>query len=77
MSLEYLPQKKGELEDKENILRGVKEASQYVPLNQLCISPQCGFASTHHGNILTEEEQWEKLKYIVDLSKEIWSNKNL
>lgn len=64
--------KRGELEAKENIIARVKEASQYVPLENLCISPQCGFASTHHGNILTEDEQWAKLKYIVDISKEIW-----
>lgn len=64
--------KHGQLEDKENIKARVEEATKYVPLEQLCISPQCGFASTHHGNILTEEEQWEKLKYIVDVSKEIW-----
>ncbi|MEH7254871.1 5-methyltetrahydropteroyltriglutamate--homocysteine S-methyltransferase [Neobacillus niacini] len=82
--LEYIPNggpqvvlgvftsKHGNLEDKENIKARVAEATKYVPLEQLCISPQCGFASTHHGNILTEEEQWEKLKYIVDVSKEIW-----
>lgn len=64
--------KNGELEDKDSIKARIEEASQYVPLEQLCISPQCGFASTHHGNKLTEEQQWEKLKYIVDLSKEIW-----
>ena len=64
--------KHGELEVKENIKARIKEATKYVPLEQLCISPQCGFASTHHGNILTEEEQWAKLKYIVDISKEIW-----
>ncbi|MFV2047541.1 5-methyltetrahydropteroyltriglutamate--homocysteine S-methyltransferase [Metabacillus sp. YM-086] len=64
--------KHGQLEDKENIKARVEEATKYVPLEQLCISPQCGFASTHHGNILTEEEQWEKLKYIVDVSREIW-----
>ncbi len=64
--------KRGELEAKENIIARVKEASQFVPLENLCISPQCGFASTHHGNILTEEEQWAKLKYIVDIAKEIW-----
>ncbi len=64
--------KRGELESKENIIARVKEASRFVPLENLCISPQCGFASTHHGNILTEEEQWAKLKYIVDISKEIW-----
>ena len=64
--------KHGNLEDKENIKARVEEATKYVPLEQLCISPQCGFASTHHGNILTEDEQWAKLKYIVDISKEIW-----
>ncbi|MFC3040850.1 5-methyltetrahydropteroyltriglutamate--homocysteine S-methyltransferase [Virgibacillus xinjiangensis] len=64
--------KDGELEDKEAIKARVEEASKYVPLDQLCISPQCGFASTHHGNKLTEEQQWAKLKYIVDVSKEIW-----
>lgn len=64
--------KTGELENKENILARIEEATQYVPLEQLSISPQCGFASTHHGNRLTEEQQWEKLKYIVDISKEVW-----
>ncbi|MBN6205704.1 5-methyltetrahydropteroyltriglutamate--homocysteine S-methyltransferase [Ralstonia pickettii] len=64
--------KHGTLEDKANIKARIEEASQYVPLENICISPQCGFASTHHGNILTEEEQWQKLKYIVDISKEIW-----
>ncbi|WP_186580104.1 5-methyltetrahydropteroyltriglutamate--homocysteine S-methyltransferase [Aquibacillus kalidii] len=65
--------KTGELEDKELIKKRVEEASKYVPLDKLCVSPQCGFASTHHGNLLTEEEQWKKLKYIVDVSKEIWN----
>ena len=64
--------KTGELENKQNILARIEEATQYVPLEQLSISPQCGFASTHHGNKLTEEQQWEKLKYIVDISKEVW-----
>ncbi|MCU9614629.1 5-methyltetrahydropteroyltriglutamate--homocysteine S-methyltransferase [Caldibacillus lycopersici] len=64
--------KRGELEDKELIKARIQEATQFVPLEQLCISPQCGFASTHHGNKLTEEEQWQKLKYIVDIAKEVW-----
>ncbi|ASN03582.1 5-methyltetrahydropteroyltriglutamate--homocysteine S-methyltransferase [Virgibacillus necropolis] len=64
--------KNGELEDKEVIKARIKEASQYVPLEQLCLSPQCGFASTHHGNKLTEEQQWAKLKFVVDVAKEIW-----
>lgn len=62
--------KSGELEDEENIKARIKEATQYIPKEQICISPQCGFASTHHGNKLTEEEQWEKLKFIVDIAKE-------
>ncbi|GER68261.1 5-methyltetrahydropteroyltriglutamate--homocysteine S-methyltransferase [Weizmannia acidilactici] len=64
--------KKGELEDKETIKARIQEAAKYVPLEQLCISTQCGFASTHHGNLLTEAQQWEKLKYIVETAKEIW-----
>lgn len=64
--------KRGELEDKEAIKAKIKEAAKYVPLEQICISPQCGFASTHHGNKLTEQQQWDKLKFIVELSKEIW-----
>jgi methionine synthase II (cobalamin-independent) len=62
--------KSGEIENKENIQARIKEATQYIPREQICISPQCGFASTHHGNILTEAKQWEKLKYIVDIAKE-------
>src|SRR5699024_9977274 len=62
--------KSGELEDKENIQARIKEATEFVSKDQICISPQCGFASTHHGNLLTEDEQWAKLKYIVDIAKE-------
>lgn len=62
----------GELENKESIKARIEEASKFVPLEQLCLSPQCGFASTHHGNKLTEEQQWEKLKFIADLAKEVW-----
>ncbi|WP_249870616.1 5-methyltetrahydropteroyltriglutamate--homocysteine S-methyltransferase [Oceanobacillus saliphilus] len=64
--------KSGKLEDKEEIKSRIQAASEFVPLEQLCLSPQCGFASTHHGNQLTEDEQWAKLKYIADLAKEIW-----
>ncbi|KAB8127471.1 5-methyltetrahydropteroyltriglutamate--homocysteine S-methyltransferase [Gracilibacillus oryzae] len=72
--LGLITSKTGELENKEQIKKRVEEATQYVPLEQLCLSPQCGFASTHHGNLLTEEDQWNKLKYIVDLANEIWSS---
>ncbi|MGP4042371.1 5-methyltetrahydropteroyltriglutamate--homocysteine S-methyltransferase [Gracilibacillus sp. D59] len=70
--LGLITSKNGELEDKEQIKARVEEASKYVPLEQLCLSPQCGFASTHHGNKLTEQDQWNKLQYIVQITKEIW-----
>ena len=70
--LGLITSKTGELEDKELILARIKEASQYVPLDQLCLSPQCGFSSTHHGNHITEEQQWAKLKFVVDIAKEVW-----
>ncbi|MFC7063161.1 5-methyltetrahydropteroyltriglutamate--homocysteine S-methyltransferase [Halobacillus seohaensis] len=70
--LGVITSKTGELEDKETIKARIKEASKYVPLDQLCLSPQCGFASTHHGNKLTEEQQWDKLKFVVNVAKEIW-----
>lgn len=70
--LGVITSKTGELEDVELIKKRVKEASKYVPLEQLCLSAQCGFASTHHGNKLTEEQQWNKLKFIVDTAKTIW-----
>lgn len=61
--------KRGELEDEDIIRERIEEASKYVTKDQLCLSPQCGFASTHHGNELTEEAQWKKLEYIVSLSE--------
>ncbi|WP_339226082.1 5-methyltetrahydropteroyltriglutamate--homocysteine S-methyltransferase [Oceanobacillus sp. FSL K6-2867] len=65
--------KTGELEDKETIKTRIKEAAQYVDLDRLCISPQCGFASTEEGNILTEEQQWEKLRLIKEVADEVWN----
>ncbi|WP_010529749.1 5-methyltetrahydropteroyltriglutamate--homocysteine S-methyltransferase [Lentibacillus jeotgali] len=64
--------KSGKLENKNDVVARINKASEYVPLNQLCLSPQCGFASTHHGNELTEEQQWSKLKFVVDTAKEVW-----
>ena len=62
----------GELESKDVIKKRIDEASRFVDLNQLCLSPQCGFASTEEGNLLTEEQQWSKLQHVVDISKEVW-----
>ncbi len=61
-----------ELESQEQLKRRIDEASKYVPLENLAISPQCGFASTMEGNLLTEDEQWRKLKLVVDTAKDIW-----
>ena len=65
--------KSGALENKDDIKRRIEEASKYVPLDQLCLSPQCGFASTEEGNALSEDEQWTKLRMIVDIANEVWS----
>jgi len=62
----------GELENKEDILKRIEEATQYVDLDRICLSPQCGFASTEEGNHLTEEQQWRKLAFIKEIAEEIW-----
>ncbi len=64
--------KSGRLEQKDDIKRRVDEATKYVALDQLCLSPQCGFASTEEGNVLAEEEQWAKLRMIVEVAEEVW-----
>jgi len=64
--------KSGRLEPREDIKKRIEEAAKLVPLEQLALSPQCGFASTEEGNVLAEDEQWAKLKMIVELSKEVW-----
>jgi 5-methyltetrahydropteroyltriglutamate--homocysteine methyltransferase len=65
--------KTGTLEKKEFIKRRIDEASKFAPLDQLCLSPQCGFASTEEGNVLAEDEQWRKLEMIVDVARETWA----
>jgi 5-methyltetrahydropteroyltriglutamate--homocysteine methyltransferase len=64
--------KSGTLERKDDIKRRIDEATKYVDIDQLCLSPQCGFASTEEGNVLAEEEQWAKLRMIVELADEVW-----
>jgi 5-methyltetrahydropteroyltriglutamate--homocysteine methyltransferase len=64
--------KSGTLEKKDDIKRRIDEASKYCDLDQLCLSPQCGFASTEEGNVLAEEEQWAKLRMIVEIAGEVW-----
>jgi 5-methyltetrahydropteroyltriglutamate--homocysteine methyltransferase len=64
--------KTGVLESKDDIKRRIDEAARFVPLEQLCLSPQCGFASTEEGNTLAEDEQWRKLEMIVAVAREVW-----
>src|SRR3954463_4071270 len=64
--------KTGELESEAFLKARIDEASKFVPLEDLCLSPQCGFSSTHHGNRLSEEEQWRKLERVVKIAKEVW-----
>ena len=61
-----------ELEDKTEIKERIKEAAQYVALDQLCLSPQCGFSSTEEGNILTDDDQWKKMALIKEIAEEVW-----
>ena len=63
-----------ELEDADRIKARITEASRYIPLDNIALSPQCGFASTEEGNILTEEDQWNKVKHIVKIAENVWTN---
>src|SRR5665213_1273324 len=64
--------KSGTLESKDELKRRIDQAAKFIPLEQLCLSPQCGFASTEEGNILAEDEQWAKLAMIVEVAEEVW-----
>jgi 5-methyltetrahydropteroyltriglutamate--homocysteine methyltransferase len=64
--------KKGQLEKKDDLKRRIDQAAKYVDLDQLCLSPQCGFASTLQGNLLTEDEQFAKLRLVVETAREVW-----
>jgi 5-methyltetrahydropteroyltriglutamate--homocysteine methyltransferase len=66
--------KRGELESKDLLKRRIEEAAKHAPLDQLAISPQCGFASTEEGNTLTVEEQWAKLRLCVEVAQEVWGS---
>ena len=70
--LGLITSKSGTLEKKDDVKRRIEEATKYAPLDQLALSPQCGFASTEEGNILTEEAQWAKLREIVEIAEEVW-----
>jgi 5-methyltetrahydropteroyltriglutamate--homocysteine methyltransferase len=67
--------KTGKLESKDEIKRRVEEAAKFIDIDQLRLSPQCGFASTEEGNLLTEDEQWAKLALVVEVADEIWGGR--
>ena len=71
--LGLITSKSGTLEDKGDIKKRIQEAAKFAPLEQFCLSPQCGFASTEEGNILTEDQQWAKMREIVELADEVWA----
>ncbi|HEU4645483.1 MAG TPA: 5-methyltetrahydropteroyltriglutamate--homocysteine S-methyltransferase, partial [Burkholderiales bacterium] len=64
--------KVGAIEDQAMLKRRIDEAAKFVPLENLCLSPQCGFSSTHHGNALSEADQWKKLQLIMDVARTVW-----
>jgi 5-methyltetrahydropteroyltriglutamate--homocysteine methyltransferase len=70
--LGLLTSKRGELEKKDDLKRRIDEAAKYVPLDQICLSPQCGFSSTSEGNALTRDQQFQKLRLVVETAREIW-----
>lgn len=72
MVLGLVTTKTPKLEDKQSVIARIKEASKYVSLENLYLSPQCGFASCEIGNKLTEEEQWAKLKLVKEIAEEVW-----
>ncbi|HJF17242.1 MAG TPA: 5-methyltetrahydropteroyltriglutamate--homocysteine methyltransferase, partial [Globicatella sulfidifaciens] len=71
--LGLITSKRPELEDKDRIIARIHEAAQYIPLERLSLSPQCGFASTEEGNKLTQEDQWKKLQLVKEIADEVWS----
>jgi 5-methyltetrahydropteroyltriglutamate--homocysteine methyltransferase len=64
--------KSGRLESRDEIKRRIEQAAKFIDIDQLCLSPQCGFASTEEGNVLAEEEEWAKLRMIVEVADEVW-----
>ena len=63
-----------QLENGEDLLRRIDEAARYMPMEHMCLSPQCGFSSTHHGNKLSQQDQWKKLELVVNTARRVWSD---
>lgn len=70
--LGLITSKTPELENKQDVIDRIHEAEKYLPLSQLCLSPQCGFASTEEGNILTEDQEWAKVRLVKEIAEEVW-----
>ena len=66
--------KVSQLEEQRELISRIQDASQYVPLERLCLSPQCGFSSTLHGNEITEDDQWRKLELVVNTAQQVWGS---
>jgi 5-methyltetrahydropteroyltriglutamate--homocysteine methyltransferase len=64
--------KSGKLESRDEIKRRIEQAAKFVDIDQLCLSPQCGFASTEEGNALAEDDEWAKLRMIVEVAEDVW-----
>jgi 5-methyltetrahydropteroyltriglutamate--homocysteine methyltransferase len=71
--LGLISSKKPQLESADQLLKRIGEAAKYVPMENLALSPQCGFASTMEGNLLTEDEQWSKLRVVVETARRAWN----
>ncbi|MQR87241.1 5-methyltetrahydropteroyltriglutamate--homocysteine S-methyltransferase [Bacillus megaterium] len=70
--LGLITSKFGDLEDPEAVKKRIAKAAEFVSLDQICLSPQCGFASTEEGNLLTEEQQWDKVKHVISIAEDVW-----
>ena len=70
--LGLISSKTGKLENKAEVIARIYEAAKYLPLDQLCLSTQCGFASTEEGNALSEQQQWDKIALVREIAKEVW-----
>jgi 5-methyltetrahydropteroyltriglutamate--homocysteine methyltransferase len=72
VALGLVTTKRGTLESKDELKRRIDAAAKFTDLDRLCLAPQCGFASTEEGNVLTEPEQWAKLERIVEVADDVW-----
>lgn len=70
--LGIISSKKRELENIDDLCKRIDEAAQYMPLENMCVSPQCGFSSTHHGNDMSEDDQWRKMELVVKTAEKVW-----